>query len=235
VAIPSDVLARLPLAPLLVAQALWVRRKALKLPEPPGARAGTTGNGPPLRLLITGDSSAAGVGAPSQTQALCGQLVARLATRHTVTWRLVAKTGATTSSTLRTLAAQPPDRFDLAVVALGVNDVTRATSRRQWVARQTALLDLLVDRFGVTRILVSGLPPMGRFPLLPHPLRWVLSRHADRLDTALADLTARHAVAGHVPAEFPGDPAYVAKDGFHPSPVAYAEWASVLAERIGRP
>ncbi len=50
------------LAPLLLWQGRHVRRVTPRLPEAAGPRAGTTGHGPPLRLLVLGDSAAAGVG-----------------------------------------------------------------------------------------------------------------------------------------------------------------------------
>ena len=57
------------LGPLLLYQGFRVRRNILLLPEPPGERTGTAGDGPPLRLLVTGDSAAAGVGAAHQQSA----------------------------------------------------------------------------------------------------------------------------------------------------------------------
>lgn len=227
-----DVPARVPLAPILLAQALMVRKQAQLLPEPPGARAGVSGEGPPLRLLILGDSSAAGVGAPTQAAALSGQLVAQLQGSFRVTWQLEARTGATTATTLSSLARLPEDRFDVAVTALGVNDVTRVVTRRQWIARQTAMHELLRQRFGVPRILATGMPPMGRFPLLPQPLRWVLGQQAERFDLALRELLAVQSDAEHVSVDFPHDPRFAASDGFHPSPDAYAHWAEILARRI---
>src|SRR4051812_12916439 len=52
--------ATLALAPWLIAQGKRARARTLRMPEPPGARAGAAGTGTPLRLLITGDSAAAG-------------------------------------------------------------------------------------------------------------------------------------------------------------------------------
>lgn len=231
-AIPPDILARAPLLPVLLTQAVAVRRRALILPEPPGPRSGIAGEGPPLRLLIVGDSSAAGVGAPTQDAALSGRLVALLARRFRVDWQLQARTGATTDDAIRRLRHIPPAGFDLAVQALGVNDVTRATSRRRWVAQQQSLHALLRDRFGVTRIVASGLPPMGQFPLLPQPLRWVLGAQAARLDAALADMAAARPDLVHVPLALDFDPRFVAADGYHPGPAAYAEWARLLAGAI---
>lgn len=230
--LPADLLARAPLAPILIAQALAVRRRAQMLPEPPGPREGSAGSGPPLHLLILGDSSAAGVGASSQAAGLSGQLVERLAARHRVTWRLEAAIGATTADTLARLAALPPMRFDLAVTALGVNDVTRMVPTARWLRRQVALLDLLTARFGVAQVLVTGVPPMGRLPLLPQPLRWILGAQAARLDAGLRGLLAARAGAVHVSVDFPADPAMAAADGFHPSPRAYTLWAAELARHV---
>ena len=64
---------KLMLSPLLVAQALATRRRAPELPEAQGAREGALGERVPFRLLIVGDSSAAGVGVRTQDQALVGR------------------------------------------------------------------------------------------------------------------------------------------------------------------
>lgn len=223
---------RLPLVPLLVAQGLGVRRRVNRLPEPPGARAGTDGEGPKLRLLIIGDSSAAGVGATSQANALSGQLVAQLAQTHRVHWRLEAATSATTRVTLDHISTLMPQTYDVVVSALGVNDVTRATSERTWVARQTQLAELLTSNFGASLIVASGLPPMGDYPQLPQPLRWVIGEQAKRLDAALATLAATHDALTHLPLTVPFEPHYQAEDGYHPSEEAYALWAELFANVI---
>jgi hypothetical protein len=57
------------LGPLLLLQGRHVRRVTPRLAEAVGPRDGTAGNGPPLRLLIVGDSAAAGVGVPVQGRA----------------------------------------------------------------------------------------------------------------------------------------------------------------------
>ena len=103
---------KLVLSPLLVAQAVHTRRRAPILPEATGARRGRVGGkgtpAAPLRLLIVGDSSAAGVGVRTQQQALAGQLSRPLAQAlgRTVRWQLVAKTGITTPEALGLLREQ---------------------------------------------------------------------------------------------------------------------------------
>ncbi|MDQ2090196.1 SGNH/GDSL hydrolase family protein [Marimonas arenosa] len=227
-----DTVLKIALAPLLLAQALHLRRRALYLPEPPGPRSGSTGTGPSLRLLILGDSSAAGVGARHQSVALAGQLSQTLARDRALHWQLEAETGATSASALARLANLPAQPFDAAIVALGVNDVTRAVPLGRFLARRRAIHDLLRSRFGVDRIIASGLPPMDHFPLLPQPLRWTLGRTAARLDTALAGLCAEEPGCTHLPLDLPFEPRFVARDGFHPSEDAYARWAEMLAARL---
>lgn len=224
-----DRILRLLLSPVLVAQALRVRAQARRLPEPEGARSGITGEGPALSVLITGDSSAAGVGTDTQSQALTGQLVERLACHYRVTWRLEATTGHCTRDTLTRLQALPGQRFDVVVTALGVNDVTGLTSPARFRREQSALLTMLADRFGARLVLLSGVPPMQIFPALPQPLAWFLGRQSARLDRVLAQVATDHPPARHLPFDLPPDPGLSAEDGYHPNARAYGLWADTLA------
>ena len=229
--IAADQILRVPLLPLLAAQGLSVRRNAQLLPEPTGPREGREGRGPRLRLLIAGDSSAAGVGAGTQKQALSGQLVRQLGKHYTVEWRLEATTGHTTRDTIERLQ-NIEGRYDVAVTALGVNDVTRAVTKAQFMHRQTRLLKLLTETLGTRRIVLTGVPQMHRFPALPQPLAWVLGRQAGRLDHGLQQVAASFPQARHLSLSLPDDPALAAPDGYLPSPKAYAIWAEEAAQII---
>ena len=227
-----DLAAKIILAPVLIAQGTRVRKTALKLPEPDGPRSGTCGRGPDLRLLILGDSSAAGVGADDQAQSLSGQVAAGLAPHLTLHWRLWARTGATTASTLACLVKAEAEPIDLAIVCLGVNDVTGGRFLRPWLADQALLFDTLGQKFCARRIISCGLPPMGRFPLLPQPLRWFLGRQATVFDDALSRLCAGRPECHFVRAEQALDASLMARDGFHPGPEIYRLWGADLAARI---
>lgn len=234
--------AALPIAPLLLWQGRRVRRDTPKLPEADGPRHVRLGGerpGRPLRLLILGDSSAAGVGAAVQDEALAGQLAVRLAAplRRPLEWKLVARTGTTTREALALLEVEPAEPFDLAVVALGVNDVTALRPLRRWLHDVEQLHQMLRARHRVRRVLWSGLPPMHRFPALPQPLRGVMGWHARALDEGLARWCAQRPAgarprSAHVPLPRMTDPGFIARDGFHPGPQAYVAWAEALAERI---
>jgi lysophospholipase L1-like esterase len=226
-------LATIVLGPVLLAQGRHVRRKVRLLPEPEGLREGDSGSGPLLRLLIAGDSAAAGVGAPTQDDALSGHLVSSLAGCLRVQWKLFAYTGATTADLIRHLQQAPAAEFDVVVTSLGVNDVTGRRSLDDWRRQQGQLVALLREKFAARHILLSGLPPMHRFPALPQPLRWYIGSRARDFDRVLADVAASRPgceflALGHEMM----DTSAMASDGFHPGPPIYALWAREAARRI---
>jgi lysophospholipase L1-like esterase len=222
---------RFPLGPVYALQGLYVRRVTPRLPEAPGPRAGTLGAGSELRLLVLGDSAAAGVGAPSQDEALCGRLATELAQSFHVSWALVARSGATTAGTTRHLVRSPAGRFEVAVVCLGGNDVIGQRSLARWLADVDELAALLRTRFEVRHLLFSGMPPMHAFPALPQPLRWFLGGRARRFDQALAGWASGQPDCEHLPLALDG-PQQLAVDGMHPGPSAYRAWSVALASRI---
>ena len=225
-------LSYIAVSPLLLVQALHTRARALRLPEPEGPRSGTLGKGPQLRLLIVGDSAAAGVGVAHQQDALSGRLMALLAERFRVSWALEAESGARTSCALDRLFRLDPQTFDVAVTSLGVNDVTGHTGRRKWIRLQRELRGVLKERFGVSFTIVSGLPPVHGFPALPQPLRHYLGSRATRFDEQLkADLEGCES-AIHLDLRFSENPELIARDGFHPGAEIYAEWARRAALEI---
>lgn len=220
------------LSPLLLLQGMATRRLTPKLAEPPGERDGTRGEGAPLRLLILGDSAAAGVGASHQDEALLGQVVSRLASEFKVTWRLRARTGNTTARTLQLLDAEPPQRFDVAITSLGVNDVTGLVSRNRWRRQQAELRAILKEKFGVDSLLISGLPPLHGFPALPQPLRWILGSRATQFNRDLEIDVDLDEVASFLDLRFTADTTLMASDGFHPGPRIYAEWGARVAALV---
>lgn len=223
---------RLALSPLLLAQGLSVRANAVRLPEAAGPRTGRLGSGPKLSLLILGDSSAAGVGVDHQNDALAGQLAVLLANHFTLDWQLVAKTGATTRTALQWLETHPPAPIDIVVTALGVNDVTHAVPYPLWLRQQNRMFARINTLFAPRRVYVSGVPPLGDFPILPQPLRWSLGTQARRFDAGLARLTEMSARLSHILFDSPLVPSQMAQDGFHPGPEIYTLWAKEMASRI---
>jgi hypothetical protein len=160
--------------PLLWLQGRHVRRITPRLPEPPGLRAGTAGRGSLVRLLVVGDSGAAGVGAPTQDQALCGQLVQRLSRHHTVAWCVLAVNGLDSPGLLALLQDTPCARFDVVVLSMGANDATGLCAPLRWARWQIRLAELIDLRFAPALLVHSAVPPLHACLALPQPLRWFL-------------------------------------------------------------
>lgn len=226
--------AAMAMAPLILAQGLRVRRTALRLPEPPGPRSGTAGEGTPLRLLVAGDSAAAGVGAASQDEGLSGAIVGALQGRFRVSWEVRAKTGLRTAQVLRRLESGAAQPFDVAVMSLGVNDVTGGTRAADFVTQQARLAGLLQSRYAVRLTVLTGLPPMHAFPALPQPLRWVLGERARAFTRLLGSVAESVPGCVVLTPRLPLDARYIAVDGYHPGPLAYAEWGREVAELVCR-
>lgn len=236
---------KVALLPLLIAQGKRVRATALKLPEAAGERHGVAGTGRvALRVLIVGDSSAAGVGVGTQDEAFAGQLAQALAERTgaAVGWQLVATSGHTAQDAARALASATLATADLLVTALGVNDVVGRTRPAHFLRSLDEIHALAVARAQVTHTWHCGLPPMGTFALLPQPLRAILGRDAAHLDHALVNHLEGQAGRLHLPLpEAPGLPGkhdstpegWMARDGFHPGLLGYRQWGRQVAEAIG--
>ncbi len=239
--------AKLALFPLLLAQGLNVRRKALELPEADGPREGELLPPPgrlrdeaPLRVLVVGDSSAAGVGVAHQRDALAMQLAATLADElgRRVHWQLVARTGNTALEAFAQVRETALAPADILVSAVGVNDVVRQVPPARTIEQLLALHQHVAERAGVRYWLHCGLPPMHQFPLLPSPLRWLLGSQAELLNQQLLALLGdqRDRALRRLPAALRCDEAngLMAEDGFHPGPRGYALWGEAVGQFLAR-
>ena len=219
-------LSTLALASVYAAQLVSLILRAERLPEAAGPRSGATGQGARLRLLVLGDSSGAGVGVAHQDDALIGQMLHHLAPHARVEWQVIARSGATTQAARSML--RRAGQFDVAVLALGVNDVLRQTRAARFAQAQAALMRDLRQTHGAGQILASAVPPLGAFPAFPHPLRAYLGRRATKLDRVLREVCAASG-AQHVPFELTPDINLLARDGFHPGAPLYAHWGARMA------
>jgi len=227
-----DTLILMALAPVLLWQGRQVRRSTLRLPEAAGSRHGCLGQGQPLRLLVLGDSAAAGVGVVSQDQALVGQLTAQLSTDYQVSWQLLARSGLTSQQLLNTLDSLCGQQYDCVVLSIGVNDVTAGTSDTLWLAQLQLLRDRLSTEFKVQHIIISAIPPMQHFVALPWPLNDYLGRRARRLNRLTEQMADSCSDLTFLSVDLGVSPQMLAADGFHPSELAYSVWAEHLAIQI---
>lgn len=222
------------LLPLAAVQGLRLRGRALRLPPPPGENAGSCGEGEPLHLLALGDSIIAGIGASAQQQTLPIRFASGLSSTlgRQVTWRIEGENGANVAAVLFRLKSLPENlQADFILISVGVNDVTGLSSARRWRTQLLQLKGLLRSRWPDARVLFTGLPPMGDFPLPPQPLRYCLGVRAAAFDHIAREVFTNEPLMSHIPTRIDPHQHSFSPDGFHPSPESYRLWAAELVQR----
>lgn len=125
------------LLPVIAAQGLWVRARTEVLPPAAGPDTGTVAEqapGPPMRVAVLGESTAAGCGVATHDEGFPGSLARALAASYDcpVTWKVVGRYGATGRRIRYQLLPQLGEGYDLAVLLAGANDVLGRRSPDQW-------------------------------------------------------------------------------------------------------
>ena len=221
---------------LLATQGLWASRRTPRLPPAEGPVSGVEGDGPDVSMLALGDSIIAGVGVRRSRHALPACLARELAERGgvSVQWRARGQNGARSPWVLEQLrqplaASQAPD---LVVISNGINDLTTTRPEAAVLERLLAVVDAAERRFPAALVCQLGLPPLGRFPALPRPLRQVLGRRASRVDIALGRHLADRQATLHLPFDQPPDARQFASDGYHPDEAGVSAWVALLAPKL---
>jgi len=195
--------------------------------------------GPPVELLLLGDSIAAGLGAETPKGTLGARLAKGIAKKieRPVRLRTAAVVGAETSMVGAQLDALAPTyRPDVAVLIVGGNDVTHRVPTSESVADLVDIVTRLRD-LGA-QVVVGTCPDVGAVRPLPQPLRSLGRRVARQLAERQAE--AALAAGAHVVslAEVVG-PFFITNpdemfsiDRFHPSAAGYKRTAKAMLPSV---
>ncbi|MBK8809577.1 MAG: SGNH/GDSL hydrolase family protein [Acidobacteria bacterium] len=220
--------ALLPLMPFLYLQGQYMRRKIGRLPDASGPTTGRTGDGDsPARLLVLGESTAAGVGASTHDNALSGHFSRSLSEKvgQPVDWTVVGRSGITVGETIVELVPQIPEiEFDYILLALCGNEVLKLRSPRETRRDMTRLIGILREKSPRATFFITNAPAIRLSPVLPDPLRSVLGYLS-----ALHDANARDFTAGLERVYYYHQPTFAPEgffaDGIHPSEFGYQMWS----------
>jgi CBS domain-containing protein/lysophospholipase L1-like esterase len=230
----------LPLLPVgaMAAWQAWQVKQATRRSRRVAGQARAFEVHPPqsrVRVLLLGDSTGVGVGAGSPEASLPGLLAAEFPQVEIVNRSC---NGARVADVLRQLAPSldSGERYDLALVLAGGNDVLRMTPHRLLQRHARELLQGLVQV--AARTVWMGCANIGASPVLMAPLSWWMGWQTGRTMRLLAsqaqthgaefidffvprrsDLFSRHAGI------------YFADDGLHPSALSYRHGFEVLKRR----
>ena len=248
--VTATVAAGVPLALLAVLGAeVWLAARAEYLPGHPGYRVeatvtprSATRDGSAVTLVVLGDSTVAGVGAPTADESLAVLVAQRVADDLGRPVR-VTGLGVSGARVVDVPGEQAPRLVDggadMVVVAVGSNDVTHVTPPWTFQGRTEAMLAAVSDRSGGAPVVLAGIPRFSGVHALAQPLRWVVDRYAavlaDRQRAAAAAAGAAFVpIAQEASPRFAGVPDAMSADAFHPGPVGYGFWADAIAPRVVR-
>lgn len=203
----------------------------VEAPDPRGVYGRYEGR--PLRLVMLGDSSAAGLGCdtPAETPGalLAGGLARDL--RQPVLLDSYAWVGARSADLETQVGLALRERVDAAVVMIGANDVTHKVGPGDAAGRLAKAVRRL--RSAGVVVVVGTCPDLGTVEPLPQPLRTFASFLSRRMAAAqlvaVAEADGIAVSLGTLLApEFAGDPHLWSADRFHPSPAGYRRVADAL-------
>jgi lysophospholipase L1-like esterase len=200
-----------------------------------------TAGEPPLRLVMLGDSTAAGQGVHRAGQtpgALLASGLAAVAERP-VEFRNVALPGARSDDLDRQVAlvlANPSGAPDICVIMIGANDVTN----RMPPTRSVRYLSSAVRRLRTAgaEVVVGTCPDLGTIEPVGQPLRWLARRASRQLAAAqtigVVEQGGRTVSLGDLLGpEFAANPRELfGPDNYHPSAEGYATAAMAVLPTV---
>ena len=151
----------------------------------------------------------------------------------------LAVNGATTDDVIaHQLPALGRHRPEFATVLIGVNDVVRGRSLAHYEANVGAILEDLVVRVGLRRIVTVAVPD---YTVTPAGADYGDPRRQHEaivaVNAAMARLSAERGIAWvdtfDLSLRATGDPTLVANDGLHPSGAQYALWVERIVPVVG--
>ena len=215
------------------------------------APASGRAEGDRLRLVVLGDSTAAGVGVDRPEHALPHLIAQRIADAerrevHVVNYgwagaRVCHLVPEQLPRALRPLRPEDQEGFlsgaDLVAVVIGANDATHRTRPARFRADLRATLETVRAAAPRARVVHAGIPTFRGALRTLEPLMFITDHYArllrpisreesERAGVAYADL------ARDVPPRLRGRTDVLASDQFHLSAVGYAAWADVVVEAL---
>ena len=228
----------LPIAPFLYIQGRITRWKVGLLPDAADPE-GVVGQGeaPPVKLLVIGESTVAGLGARTHELALGGQSAKGVSERinNAVNWTVIGKNGVTARRTIDELwPLVPNEKFDYVLLGIGGNDVMKLSSPKKWRRDMLELIGIVRDTNPDAAIFISNCPMIIHSPILPQPIKgilWNLSKmHNANIIEFTAGMDRVHYYPQPVDVDFEGFWA----DGIHPSEQGYRDWAAAMLKHFDK-
>jgi len=219
--------------PIYAWQGTKIRKTTMRLQPPSGnPYLSAPGKGKPIRVLVIGDSSAAGVGVDKLEDSLGGQLVKYLneMSGRPVEVRVSGNNSATAGQ-LRDFIVPNlrHEEYDYISLNIGTNDAKNFHKGNRFCKEFGGLLYALKAKFPGAVIIWGGLIDVSKMPALPSPLNKLMNIRV-RIIRRNGKTLCQERGALAPDSRWQPIPENFARDGFHSSALGYARWAEELAE-----
>ncbi len=209
-----------------------LKREVPRLPLPGDSPFGICkGKDKEFKILGLGESPMAGVGIAKHSLTLTGLTAVKLnkLLGCSVKWEILAESGLSLKNLNKLIGEQLGKNADLVLVSMGGNDVFQLTPPWVWKNNINTCVKLLFEKENKPLILFSPVPPVGRFPAIPNPLRIVFGFWEFLLQASLAQAINSMDNAYFLDERLPDGKEYYLEDGIYPSLLAYHPWSEKLA------
>lgn len=221
---------------VLVGEAVWTVHR--RLPSSVGidasGRVQGRHEGPPLTMVVLGDSTSTGPGLSDPEEIWFRQALAELDLPRPVEVVSLAVGGSRAADVLELVDDAVAVHPDIVLVSVGSNDAIHGTPT--W--RFEALFDELVGRLEneLPVVAVANIGDLGNVARVPHPLKSVLRTRSRMISRKIEQVVARHehTVLLDVTPSNNGfrNVAVFGPDLFHPNSAGHSLWAAAVTPTI---
>lgn len=174
------------------------------------------------KILIIGESTAAGVGASSEGKTFAAQVYHQ--SDRTFNIHNLGKNGLKAEKLKRLLAhakQEIPQKIEFAIILIGANDCFKFTPPGRFHRQLKDFIEILKHKKSVQKVIVPAIAPVQHFPSIPGAMRfflgfhrWILTRELKSLGNNIPELDFNNF-------EFEMTQDLLASDGIHPSDKGY--------------
>ena len=219
----------------------YVRFSGSNVPVPDIPRAPITiGTGPEMKYLILGDSTSVSQGSDYKDGYVTGS-AEMLSQKYEVTYQNFGVSGAIVKDVLVDQLPRSNEFIpDVALVAVGANDVTHLTSLASIENDTNQIIDTLRSGNPDMKIVLTGSASMGDVKRLGYPLRWIAGLRTRQINEVMLNIANEKQVTFAYVARETGpqfrdnQDTYFAADNFHPNDAGYAVWTPVIIDAINQ-
>lgn len=221
-----------PLLPFLIYQAKTIRKNN---PLPPAQSNHLILGDSDQRVLILGESTAAGVGASKPETSLAGTIFHLFKEKYEVI--NLGKNGLRVKELIPTFNEEigsNPKKVEGIFLFMGANDCFRLTKPTQFRFELENIISWLNQSFAPNWIYLSAIPPVHIFPAFTPQLKYFLLRQRKFLSKEMERIASQHHHMIYEEIRFDLTPEFFASDGIHPSDQGYQAIAQFAIDGIKR-